>query len=274
VVASATLDQLQFRPELNDAVEFGLKYNGRGIDVNVAVFNQLFRDFQLNTFNGLNFFVENINGCKNQLNNADVDNIIGNGVCPAGDLQAGVRSRGIELEAFLRPATDVTVNLGTTLASTRYRNNLVGANGRALNPALFQLPGSRLSNSAQAAYTASIGFNPRITDSGIRALFYVDGRHSSEFNTGSDLDIEKLQSSYTVVNGRIGLQGPGGRWGIELWAQNLLNEDYLQVAFDATLQGSGTRRAVDAGFIPTSSQLFGAFLGEPRTYGVTLRTRM
>ena len=44
-----------------------------------------------------------------------------------------------------------------------------------------------------------------------------------------------------------------------------------RVAFDAPLQGSGTIRAVDAGFIARSTQLFGAFLGEPRTWGLTLR---
>ena len=65
----------------------------------------------------------------------------------------------------------------------------------------------------------------------------------SHFNTGSDLDIEKIQDSYTVVNARVGLRGPDDRWAVELWAQNLFDKDYMQVAFDAPLQGSGTIRA-------------------------------
>jgi iron complex outermembrane recepter protein len=272
VLGSSTLDLLEFRPELNDAFEIGAKYNGRGIDVNVAAFHQSFRDFQLNTFNGLNFFVENINSCGTDLGGADEDNIAGNGVCADDDLEAGVVSRGVEVEVFTRPATDVTVNLGATFANTSYKNNLVGANGRALSPALFQLPGRRLSNSSAAAFTGSLGFNPRITDSGIRAIFYVDARHQTKINTGSDLDLEKEQPAFTVVNGRIGLSGPNGLWGVELWAQNLFNEDFVQVAFDATLQGSGTFRATERFGTPTN-QLYGAFLGEPRTYGLTLRTR-
>jgi outer membrane receptor protein involved in Fe transport len=273
ITASSTLSLLEFEPEINDALEIGAKYNGRGIDVNVAAFRQEFRDFQLNTFNGLNFFVENINSCGTNLNGADRDNIIGNGACANDDLEAGVTSQGVELEVFTRPVTDVTLNFGATFASTKYNDNLVGADGRPLSPALFQLPGRRLSNSSAGAFTASVGFNPRITDNGIRALFYVDARHATKFNTGSDLDIEKIQPSYTVVNGRIGLQGPKGAWGVELWAQNLFNEDYLQVAFDATLQGTGTQRQTEA-FGGVSSQLFGAFLAEPRTYGVTFRTRL
>jgi outer membrane receptor protein involved in Fe transport len=50
---------------------------------------------------------------------------------------------------------------------------------------------------------------------------------------------------------------------IEAWAQNLTDEEYYQVAFDGTLQGSS------AGAVPTST--IDAFLGAPRTYGVTAR---
>jgi outer membrane receptor protein involved in Fe transport len=280
VLANSTLDLLEFEPELNDAFELGAKFNGRGIDINVAAFQQSFTNFQLNTFNGLNFFVENINSCSTDLNGADSDNIIGNGTCSEDDLEPGVVSRGVEFEIFTRPVQDVSVNFGATFADTSYQDNLVGANGRPLQVALFQLPGRRLSNSSALALTGSLGFNPRITDNGVRAIFYVDARHQSKINTGSDLDIEKEQPAFTVVNGRIGLAGPNGSWGIELWAQNLFNEDFYQVAFDATLQGSGTFRAVQQGFGPApgvvtpATQLFGAFLGEPRTYGLTLRTRL
>lgn len=278
-ITNPALSTLEFEPEINDAVELGMKYNGRGIDVNVAAFQQLFDDFQLNTFNGVNFQVENVNSCADDLNGADTDNSQVSGVC-TGKIRSGVRSRGVEFEMFTRPATDVTLNFGATYVDTKYRNNLVGADGRALNSALFQLPGSRLSNSSKLALTTSIGFNPRITDNGIRALIYADARHATKFNTGSDLDIEKIQKAYTVVNARVGLQGPGGRWGVELWAQNLFNEDYLQVAFDAPIQGFGTTGGsntlggVQNGFYNRSNQLFGAFLAEPRTYGLTLRTRL
>jgi hypothetical protein len=104
-------------------------------------------------------------------------------------------------------------------------------------------------------------------------LFYIDGRHMSAFNTGSDLDIEKVQEGFNVFNARVGLRGPNNNWAVELWAQNVFNEDFLQVAFDAPLQGSGTTRGVQQGFYGRSTQLFGAFLGEPRTYGLTLRAK-
>jgi outer membrane receptor protein involved in Fe transport len=277
VLATASLDDLEFDPEINDAFELGAKYNGRGFDVNVAAFQQSFDDFQLNLFNGIAFEVENVNSCSDDLDDADTDNSGLTGACD-GKLRSGVRSRGIEVEVFARPMRNLSINAGTTYANTRYRRNLVGASGEATSAQLFQLPGRRLSNSSAFTSTGSITWTPALTDGGLRGLVYLGARHTTKYNTGSDLDIEKLQKGYAVVNGRLGLQGPEGRWSVEVWGQNLFNKDYLQVAFDAPLQGSGTTRGVEQGaangFYNRSTQLFGAFLGEPRTFGVTLRSRL
>src|SRR5205085_9141567 len=121
---------------------------------------------------------------------------------------------------------------------------------------------------------SSLAWTPPIGGSGMRGLIYADVRYVTKYNTGSDLDIEKTQNGFTVVNGRVGVHGADEVWRIELWAQNLFNTNYKQVAFDAPLQGSGTTRGVEAGFYARATQLYGAFLGEPRTYGVTLRGKL
>ena len=41
---------------------------------------------------------------------------------------------------------EAALELALTYADTKYRDNLVGADGRALTNALFQLPGRRVSN--------------------------------------------------------------------------------------------------------------------------------
>ena len=271
-VASAGSD-LTFKPEINDAFELGAKYHSPLVDVNLAIFHEAFRNFQLNTFNGLNFVVETIDSCGTSLNGADQDNDPTTGAC-TGKLGAGVISKGFELDAFTRPLPDVSWNAGLVMADTRYRNNLVGAGGKPLTNALFQLPGRQISNAPKWTATTSLAWTPPIGGSGLHALLYADARYMSQFNTGSDLDIEKTQNAFTLVNARIGIEGPDDRWGIELWAQNLFNKNFEQVAFDAPLQGSGTTRAVERGFIPVSTQLYGAFLGEPRTFGLTLRAKL
>ena len=120
VLATATLDDLKFKPETNDAFELGAKYNGRGFDVNFAAFHQVFDNFQLNTFDGTKFIVENINSCKDDLNGADTDISPLTGACD-GKLRSGVRSQGVEVELFTRPMQDLSINAGATIADVKYR---------------------------------------------------------------------------------------------------------------------------------------------------------
>ena len=271
----AEASDLGFASEKVNAYEVGLKWDGPGIDVNVAAFYQEYTDFQLNTFNGVNFEVTNIQACRDSLAGADMDASATTGACAPDRLKPGVTSRGAELEVFLRPVRDVNVNMAVTYVQSRFADDLVGTGGRPLSPVLFQLPGRDVGNANRAAATAGLTWTPEIGDSGLSGLVYVDTRLQSDTNTGSDLDVEKIQDAFVVVNGRLGLFGRNRRWGVEVWAQNLFNERYFQIAADMPLQGSGTFRSVAApaarGFGATANQLFVGFPGEPRTYGATVR---
>ena len=67
-----------------------------------------------------------------------------------------------------------------------------------------------------------------------------------------------------MVNARIGFGAQNKRWMVELWGQNLTDEEYAQVGFDAPLQNVSP--------VPGNPfNSFNAFLGAPRTYGMTLR---
>ncbi|MDB5691586.1 MAG: TonB-dependent receptor [Alphaproteobacteria bacterium] len=268
---------LQFDPEKVNAYELGWKYGTRRFVLNGALFRQEFRNFQLNTFNGSVFLVQNINGCGTDLGTADSDPSAATGACAAKDVTPGVISQGIEVEASVFPVHDLQITAGFTHAHTHYKKDLVGrGTGQPLDPALFLLPGMNLSNAPEDVVTGSITWTPRIGSSGLSALFYVDSRMSSGYNTGSDLFPEKYQHGFTLFNARIGIRGPGQRWSLELWAQNLFNQDYQQVAFNTPFQGSNSRANVTNFGSPsftTANQLFSSFLAEPRTYGVTGRFR-
>ena len=268
-------NDLQFESEKVDAYELGVKWDGPGIDVNIAAFYQAYSNYQLNTFNGVNFEVTNIQACKDDLGGAPSDGSALTGACAADRLKPGVISKGFEIESYLRPARNFTVNMGLTYVDTLYREDLVGTAGRPLSPVLFQLPGRGVSNAAKYVATAGISWTPPIGDNGLTGLVYLDTRMQSDTNTGSDLDIEKVQDGFLVFNGRIGLYGDNRAWGIEIWGQNLLNKKYYQIGADMPLQGGGTFRAVAApaasGLAGTANQLFVGFPGEPRTYGLTLR---
>jgi outer membrane receptor protein involved in Fe transport len=119
---------------------------------------------------------------------------------------------------------------------------------------LFLLPGSRISFAPAWSGTGSVTYQWDF-GSDLIGRFNIGAKYLSEHNTGSDLDPQKIQSGYALVNARVGIGAKDKRWALEFWGQNLTDETYTQVGFDAPLQ--------------TGS--WNAFLGAPRTYGMTLR---
>jgi len=272
--AQALVGNLQFDPELVDSYELGAKYSTGPFGLSVSAFRSDFSSFQLNTFNGTVFLVQNVNGCNNLVggSNADTDLSATTGSCAKGDITYGVRTQGLELEASLTPARNFRMAAGLTYAKTTYRDDLIGTkNGAPLDPALRKLPGDNLSNAPELVATSSVTWTPKIGTNGMSGLVYIDGRMTSDYNTGSDLFPQKEQDGFAVFNARIGLRGADEAWGLELWGQNIFNQDYAQVAFNSPFQaGQSSAPFVDPQY-PGGRQIFSQFLAEPRTYGITLR---
>ncbi len=251
---------LQFDQETVDAYEIGAKYSTNQFTFGVTAFRQEFKNFQLNTFNGSVFLVQNINACGTDLAGADQDASPTTGSCSPDDVKPGVIAQGVELEATLSPVDYFNVSMGITYADTSYENDLIGRDtGTPLDPALRLLPGDNLSNAPEVTATASLSYTPPIGNSGLSGLFYLNARSTGDYNTGSDLLYGKEQDGYFLVNGRIGIRGPDMKWAIEGWVQNLFDKDYTQVAFNTPFVAS--------------QQTYSAFLAEPRTYGITVRGR-
>lgn len=217
----------QFEPEIVDSFEVGFKTEAFNdtLLANLYLFYSDFETFQLNTFNGIAFFVTSLN--------------------------EGATTRGAELELLWLPTDNLTLQGGVTYADAQY--NDFAPTG---TPDVDRLSGATMSlapewyTSGAITYRAPLGGN-------MEWLAHLDGRYVSEQNTGSDLDPEKIQEGYTVLNARLGIGAQDESWALELWARNLTDEDYIQVGFDGPFQ-------------PGS---FNAFLGAPRTWGVTLRAR-
>ncbi|MDR7194447.1 TonB-dependent receptor [Luteimonas terrae] len=160
-----------------------------------------------------------------------------------------VTSMGIDAEVLWQTRMPgLMLQGGVTYAETEYGNDIV--------PDLPLLPGNQMSfapkwsGNASATYSWDIG-------STLQGRFNIGAKYMSEYNTGSDLKPEKMQDAYTVLNARVGFGRQDQRWMLEFWGQNLTDETYKQVGIDAPIQ--------------TGS--FNAFLGAPRTYGMTLRMR-
>ena len=218
---------LELEPELVDSFEVGGKFGlfDQRAAFNGALFYMDFKDFQLLTFNGISFVVDNLEK---------------------------VKSQGFELETTALLSEGLTVQAGLTYADTKYGKNIFNAT----------LAGRQLTNAPEWTVTGVATYEQNLTEL-LLGFLHLDLRYMSSYNTGSDLDIEKLQDSFVMVNGRIGIGDIDGAWRLELWAKNLFDKDYIQTAFDAPLQGQGTGLG--------STQTFNAFLAEPRTFGVTFR---
>ncbi|HEY8616345.1 TonB-dependent receptor [Phenylobacterium sp.] len=214
-----------FAAETVESFEAGFKSNlGSSLVLNAAAFDQTFKDFQLNTFTGISFVVASI---------------------------PKVTSKGIDLDFVYRtPVEGLTFNGGVTYAVTQYGNFVPGP---GVGP---RLPTSRLSYAPLWSTSWSAAYETDLSDT-MKLRASLSSRYTSRYNTGSNLDPLKNQKPLTIYNARVGVGAADERWTLELFAQNLTNEDYYQVVVDQPLQ-SGT---------------YAAFLGAPRTVGVTLRSR-
>lgn len=244
---------LLFPSEVVDSYEAGVKMTllDRSMLLNVTYFDQTFHDFQLNTFLGTAFVVESI---------------------------PELTSRGIDADfMWFTPIEGLTLSGGVTWADTKYGHFVATDLTNPTNfPQLSLLPGATASFAPDWSGSFSLSYD-RSLGNGLRGGFSLAAKYMSEYNTGSDLLPYKMQDAYTTVNGRITLGTEDERWTVDLWAQNLTNEEYVQVAYNAPLQGSAFQTTVQPNgtfYNPAlDTQTYNAFLGQPRTYGVTLRVR-
>lgn len=215
--------EIDFPGEFVDSWEVGAKStlaDGR-LNLNAALFHQRFTDFQLNTYLGTTYVVRSV---------------------------PEVVSQGVDLDVLYRmPETGLTLQAGVTYADTKYGPDLV--------PGLPLLPNQQISFAPLWSSTASLAYERPI--GALLATASVSVKYNSRYNTGSDLGPTKDQDAFALVTARVGVGPQDGSWSLEAWAQNLFDEEYTQVAYDAAFQPGYTL----------------AFLGAPRTFGVTLRGR-
>ena len=235
-----------FPAEFVDSYELGVKNTlfNRTVLFNVSAFYQKFTDFQLNTFLGTSFVVRSI---------------------------PEVKSKGVDADfLWFTPIHGLSVQSGFTYALTKYGDQPIPNDP---GNALALLPGSRMSLAPKYSASGSLTYETPVGGD-MKARFNIGAKYSSAYNTGSDLFPPKVQKAYTVVNGRVALGAADDRWTVELWGLNLFNEKYYQVAFNGTLQGSSGLSATQNTYNPALDTItYDAFLGAPRTYGVTLRSK-
>lgn len=243
--AAASGGDPRFRSEEIDAYEAGLKLTilqGRG-RANFSFFYNELQDFQVLEFTGTQFQTFNVDD---------------------------VTAKGVEAELFAQWNPYISNSLAITYTDASYGDNCDGsfraAGGR--NPAL-ELCGTQLTNAPDLVGVFGMTYDgPLFSSDGwdflanVNVRYEADRRTSTKGQTSANGVITGLvpfdiQDEHFKVNARIGFSAPDDSIAIELWGRNLTNEITRGITFNTTLAGNGRS----------------AFIDDPRTYGVTLRTR-
>lgn len=252
----------RFQSEEVDSYEFGLKTKliDNTLTANLALFKQNLKNFQVLEFTGVQFITFNVPKAK---------------------------STGAELELVARPSRNLTVNGSFTYTDAKYPRDCAG--NLPLTAAFTSvrlLCGSSLTNSSKYAVVAGFDYN-RDVGSTLNVSLNGSLRLESDRRTstqrvvafgpgagqpdplsipgGTFLNPLDVQDGNVKINLRLGIGKQDDQWRIEFWGTNITNELTRSTTFNVPLRGIGG--GGPAGLARAAN------FAEPRTYGVTVRTK-
>jgi iron complex outermembrane receptor protein len=223
-------------PETIDAYELGLKsaWFDKRLTANLAL-----------------FWTEDSNYQTTQVN-------LVNGVSSLTN--AGkVRSRGVEVDLQAQPIDDLSLYASATYDDASYlsyKNAPCPIEVRTTG--VCDLSGLRLPGPSLWAVSAGGEYRHDVAEiRGARAQAYLGADYSyrSSFYTTAADSIYSRIPAYGLLNLRAGVRAADGAWDVQVWARNVGDSDYWQ-----------SLSAANTGAITGT-------LGDPRTYGVTLKAR-
>ncbi len=224
------------KAETVDAFELGLKsqWFDRTLTVNLAAFQSNVRDYQTVVFDA-----------------------------PPGSLITyqyvgtipKVRSRGLEADVSWQPSQWLSFSASGTYLDPKYLDyaNAVQAPENADQGPSQDLTGHRLAGSSKYSYSLSADASQPLGVGEWIGYAHADFAYRSSFFTTISNSRYSLVDGYGLLNGRVGIRSDDRRWDLSVWARNLTDKQYFQT-LNVGNAGSST-----------------GIIGEPRTYGLTLR---
>ncbi len=166
-----------------------------------------------------------------------------------------VRLRGVELDGALRATERLDLRLGVALSDARYTD----FDNAPCSPGSQQLTcdrsGERLFNAPRWSASAGLDYH-RPWLPGWQQYVGLDYSFRSRYQGTLEGGPGSAMPSRSLTNLRLGVRENDATWSAEFWVRNLFDERYLTAVY-AQL-GAGD---------------YGVLVGDPRTAGVTLRTR-
>ena len=225
------------QPESIDSVEVGLK-------------TQLF-DNRV-TLNGDFFWERDENYQANLVVPGTVNQYLAN--IPA------VTSEGIEVDMHAQATRNLSIYASGTYDDATYTSypnapcpleEVTSTNCNLSGRPLAGVPRWALSAGGEYSHTLSVGSRE------VEGYVGVDYTFRSSIYSGSSDSVYSKLPDLTLVNARAGVRSTDGRWDAYLWGKNIFNAEY----YNFVAPGVGNTGALYAA------------LGDPATYGATLRLR-
>ncbi len=189
------ISQIQFEPESIENFELGIKSElfDRKLRVNLAVFQQNYRDIQISQF---------------------VGGLQGFATTNAGS----ARSRGFELEIAAKPIRGLDISAALGYADAKYVR-YVNADAAGTDLSGRRLDSPRWTATLSGQYSQPIRGN-------LSAVIGADYSYRSS-RPGDPLDPRSSLPSFGLLDARLGIENEGeNNWSVVFWAKNLLNKNY------------------------------------------------
>ncbi|RZK00586.1 MAG: TonB-dependent receptor [Novosphingobium sp.] len=172
-----------------------------------------------------------------------------------------VRSRGFEADLNVAPVEYFSFNASIAYADAKYIDfkNAPQAPERLNISQIQDLSGAPLAGVPKFTYTLGADANLPLGELGGRELTlygHADYSHRSSFNTSSSNSAWAQIPAFGLANARIGLRTDDGLIDVSFWVKNLFDKDYY------------------LSLSPGNTGAVTGQVGEPRTLGVTLRTKL
>lgn len=204
-------NSLEFQKETARNYEVGLKGDAwdRRLTFAWAAFWTEFDNFQVDQFR--------------DLGGGKVAIVIGNA--------AKVRTRGMELEAALRPMEGLSLNIGLGVLDAVFLE-FPGGGAQGVDVSGHRIPGaSRYQAALGADYVLPLGEDFELTlhgDYSFRSAYFtgVDNQRQRTLLGGRVISYGRVDDTQGV-NARITLARPGQGWEAALWARNLFDEQVI-----------------------------------------------
>jgi len=250
----------RFRSEKIDAFELGFKsvfLNNRAW-ANIALFYSDLSDFQVLEFDGTRFSTFNVDKA---------------------------RSKGVEFESAYALSDALSLNLAATYTDAKYPDDCTtfDPTDANFNGSVTALCGQQFTNAPKLVVIGGANVDTEINTSGASMFAGFSVRYESKRRT-STLPTEipatfgltteaqvrdavaaaiarpfDIQKSNAKLDLRLGFRTANEKFTIEAWAHNFFDVRTRFLTFNIPLRGFSGQRAR------------GAFVQEPRTYGLTLR---